>query len=524
MSDQLQFLHSTYKKIKKHDRSWSDALMICAKDVKTNESKFLVQVDPMRTMYTVKKALRNEFSVMKEAHHKRDLEERRVYNHALNNELAKALDMWGLKYVDPVRVLNSPYSAGNDIPIDVLYKHAMNEKLERTAENYKVGALDIETDIVNNTGAILCIAYVTDDHKVYLSILRSFLKGKEDVDAIRACCIEKVAEFTKGLNTKAQKVMEKNPVKEININICQTEIEQLRWIWNMIHKEKDEVLSIWNMRFDMKVMEERMLMYHADPAEVMCHPEAPSQYRVCKLTEDNSPIEKLGHHTYRWDVMELSGYTQPIDSMCLFSRLRRVDGLRGSYGLGAVAADTIGSSKMDFGDDGHYQMQTERQVEYCAYNVIDSLILTVQDKVTNDVGSMFLLTQNSVLPAFAKQTVQLTHSFFKYLKDIDMVPGSCQGNVSLVMEVATGIILPYATWTKKYGKKYVTWENGRVTNEIDYLISLGELVNLDDQILNTGGGVLNPLLTHKTGVPLLEETDDEVNVAMAVSDLDVAST
>jgi len=48
--------------------------------------------------------------------------------------------------------------------------------------------------------------------------------------------------------------------------------------------------------------------------------------------------------------------------------------------------------------------------------------------------------------------------------------------------------------------------------------------DLDDIIKNTCGGVLNPLLTDRTGVALLEESDNEVSAAMAVSDLDVAST
>lgn len=515
MSDQQQFLHSTYRKIDRHDGTKTDALMVCSKDVVTGETKFTTHVDPKRPMWVVRKGLRNNFSMMKEAHHLRDLEEYQVYNHELEHKLAKALDIYlhpkFPDYISQPKVLNSPYSAGNDIPIDVLFKHQMNDNLERTADSYRVGALDIETDVVHGSGAILCVAYVSDDHEVFLSILRSFLKGNEDIDKIKACCHEKIGEFASSLNKKAKKVMEKHPVKTINIKICETEMDQLKWIWKKVHEKKDEVLSIWNMIFDMGVMLKRMGLFGANPADIMCHPEAPNKYRVCNLKEDKTPIEKLGHHTYRWDVMELSGYTQPIDSMCLFSRLRKVKGLLGSYSLGNIASDIIGSTKMDFGDDGHYTMQSERPVEYCAYNIIDSLILTVMDKVTNDVGSMFLLTQNSVIPAFAKQTVQLTHSFYKYLKDKDMVPGSCKGLLALTMDTSTGIIMPYASWLSKYKP-----------NDMRDMIKEGKMVDVDDKINNTGGGVLNPLLTHKTGVPLLEETDNETNVAMAVSDLDVA--
>lgn len=513
MSDQLQFLHSTYSKHKKQDGTWTDALILCAKDIETGESKLITHIDPKRLMYTVKEPLRKEFSMMKEAHHLRDLDGKYVHNHSLEYELANSLHMNSRGYIHPAKVLSSPYSAGNDIPIDVLYKHDMNEKLPRTAARYRVGGFDIETDIVNGTNAILCVSYVSDDHEVYLGILRHFLKGKEDLDVINACCEEKVAEFCKNLNPKAQKVMEQYPIKGFNIKLCDTEMELLKWVWSKVHKKKDDVMSIWNMIFDMRTMLDRCNFYHVNPANIMCHPEASTQYRVCELKEDKTPIEKLGHHTYRWDFMHLSGYTQPVDSMCLFSRLRKVKGLKSNYTLGSIASETIGSSKMDFGEDGHYTMQTERQVEYCAYNVIDSLILTVHDKVTNDVSSMFLLTQNTILPAFSKQTVQLTHSFFKYLKNRDMVPGSCQGDLSLTMEKSTGEILPYSSWLKKFPHP----------KQLTDAFYAGEYINVDKEILNVGGGVLNPLLSFGTGVPIIEEFDDEVNVAMAVSDLDVAS-
>jgi len=523
MSENQQFLHSTYKKNKIQKDIYTDALMICSKDIETGEPKFTTHVNPKRIMYTVKPMLRNEFTVMKEAHHMRDLEARSVYNHELENQLAKALGMYHYGYVRPEKVLNSPYSAGNDISIDVLYKHEMNSKIPRTADRYTVGGFDIETDVVNGTDAILCISYVSDDHTVYLSILKSFLKGQVDVDKIRECCIEKVSKFISTLNPKAKSVIDKCPIKDYHIQICDTEVEQIKWIWGKVHEKKDNALSIWNMVFDMGKIIDRLEFYGVNPESVMCHPEAPNEFRVCNLQEDTTPIEKLGHITYRWDVMHLSGYTQPIDSMCLYSRLRRVEGLKSSRALGSVAAETIGSTKMDFGDDGHYQMQSERPVEYCAYNVIDSLILPIHDKVTNDVGSMFLLTENSVIPSFAKQTVQLSDAFFKYLKDRDMVPGSCKGNISLVLDKETGEIKPWSTWLSKYGKSIKISPTYRIS-EIQQRIYDGLMINLDDIIKNTGGGVLNPLLTDRTGVALLEESDNEVSAAMAVSDLDVAST
>ena len=213
----------------------------------------------------------------------------------------------------------------------------------------------------------------------------------------------------------------------------------------------------------------------------MCHPDVPSKYRVCEYHMDNNP--KTQHFSHKWHVFELAGYSQFYDSMSLYSRLRRFGGVEDSYSLDAIAKKVTGVGKLEFDNENHMTMQTNRQVDYTAYNIVDSLQTVLIEKRVNDIPSMLMLIPDSDFRCFAMQSVQLKNWFYNYCRAFKRVPASWQG---------------------------------RVLHETDELIE------------NTGGNVLQPGLSWRAGVTRVKEfigiaKDLVSKLCILVCDLDVIS-
>jgi hypothetical protein len=168
--------------------------------------------------------------------------------------------------------------------------------------------------------------------------------------------------------------------------------------------------------------------------------------------------------------------------MCLFSRLRKHEGMEDSYALKNISTKYLGASKLEFDDANHTIMQTSRQLEYIVYNMFDSILIVLLDKVVNDISSMMGLIKDTSIDSFAQQTVQLKNWFYNYCKPKGLLPASWQG---------------------------------KILHETDELIS------------NVGGNVLSPGLAWRTGVVKIKELINTAKDAVSkliilASDIDVA--
>lgn len=467
---EFQFLHSTYTKTEN-----GDGIVALLKNTETNEKELKIVRNPKRSIFITKPGLRETFKEKKEYAPMSEVDEFIVYNHEMFDEIKVRLGFYRKSYIKQKKLLNSPYVYAADIDIEVLMKQHYMNKAKRMASEIHVGGLDIETSVLGGKEIILN-TYVSHDHHIYTAVLKPFLKDKT-LDDIEKCTTSALQKFRDNLNEAGQKVYDKFFPK-VEVKIFDREVDLIIWIFKQIHKHKDDFISVWNMGYDIPYMLERLKILGYSPYQIMCHPDVPGDLRVCNWRPDKSPQDKLGHWSYRWDFFYLSGYSQFIDSMCLYSRLRKVKGIESSYTLKYIANKVLGTSKLDFGEANHSIMQQSRFVEYTAYNIVDTLLLTLMDKVTGDMSSMVMLTKDTDLPSFSKQTVQLKNWFYNYCRGENCVPSACKGDQ-----------------TKPY----------------------------DKYIHNVGGGVLNPLLARETGTRRIKENNHLTNLNLMVSDLDVVS-
>lgn len=469
-----QFLHSTHKTLKNPNNSkevMGDVITACVKNIDTGEVQLVRKLNPMRPLYVLKRAFWNNTND-DETVERSKLDEFYVPNYQMIDNLKVKLGYNKNKWINNKDLLNDQRSFGNDIPIEAIMKQAYHDSTPRTCPEYRVGGLDIETSVLGGQEVIL-ITYTTPELHSYTCMLKAFMQ--DPIEKIQQVCDDALKQWVANLNDDGRKVVEKYKLG-ITLKECQTEVEMIKWIFDMIHMDKPEFVGVWNINFDIPYLLKRLEFHKQSPYSIMCHPDVPWRERVCTYKEDTN--KKVTHWSRRWHWFKLSGYTQFLDLQSLYSNLRVVNGVESSYALKYIADKNLGTSKLDFGEDGHAAMQKNRMTEYTAYNIVDTVILPVQDKVTRDVNSMVLIMREDVIENFVAKTIMLTDSFYPYCKQRNRIPASCSGN-----------------------QNHIT----------------------DEEIINVGGAVLNPLLAKGTGTKKVKELTGDTHIMTMVADIDVKS-
>jgi len=478
--DNSVFLHGCYVP-PDFIRKGSDAIVACVKDIMTGESHLHIIRNPMTQDYVLREGLRN-FEHKREYARLSDCDMYIVPYKDQYVEIANKLEprkrytnedaMFCKRLVE-----KSPYTFGWDISPMVRMKVEYMEHTPKDPTNLKVAILDIETSVLeDNPDEILALS-VCDwpTRTVHCFILNGPWLRAKDTAELEARTIPAYSEFVDGLNDKAKKEWDTQPVRPV-YHLCKDERDLLVQSFQCIHQLRPDFLGVWNMGFDIPHIIKRAEFRQLDVTELFNYPEVPKELHYFQWHEDKTSVD---HFTDVWHTVQVPGYTYYYDAMCLYSRIRKVQGRDVSYTLDYIGNLIIGSGKMHFGaNQSHYLMQTNDKVGYCVYNTIDTIIPALMNAVTHDVDTMVALSDCSMLDDFAKQTVQLKAQFYRYLKDQGKIPGACAGSMA---------------------QEY------------------------DECIGNIGGAVLNPSLMKVRGVAALQESDERTAIYKLAADLDVSS-
>jgi hypothetical protein len=421
-----QFVHGEYVSTTSNRYDKKDAVIANVKDVDTGESRLHIIENPMWQFWVTKPGLRNH----EEKKECVKLNEVDSYMCTYSDRAATMCDtLYGrCRYPNLNMAMTSPYIYGGDITPLQTMKIEYIEACDRTINYFKVGMLDIETSVLGDN-QILLISYA-DFHtrKVYCGILGPWA---QDVtyEQLHAKTEEEYSKFREGLNSDAQRMWDENPFT-VEYRICGNEKELMIWVFANIHQCKPDFCGVWNMSFDIPYIMERAVFRGIRPADLFCHPEVPADLRYAEFKEDKSPLRNT-HITDKWHIFECPGYTRWYDPMCLYSRLRVVDGKLPFYTLDFIGNLVIGTGKMSFGvNDTHYTMQTSDHVGYAVYNTLDVVVPSMINAVTDDVVSMTILAGCSLLSNFASQTVRLRAYFYEYCRKHGLIPGTVFGSQS----------------------------------------------------------------------------------------------
>ncbi len=455
-----------------HDKK--EEMVVCAlKDLDTGATRLDMVHNPLRRIGVTKEALRIGVNTKKLYEYESNLDIRVIPNWDVPANLKEMV--YGKnprQYRGYWNMVNSPFVYGVDIDMSVLIRQHHYNKHKTLCSGYRVGALDIEVDVARAKlypaatpmKTIIVTNYTSPELVTYSAVLKGFVKGHTHEELVQEIS-SSFTKFKSGVFDSVAEILDKHEPKFI-LKVFNTELELLKWTFSNINNNKPDYVSIWNLDYDIPRIMDRIRALGGDVLDIIPHPDVPRKYAKCIYSCGTHA--GLAHFTYAWHTLDVSGYSTYYDSMCLYSRLRKHKGMLDSYSLDAISKKHLGDGKRAFEEAGHYEMQTDRQVEYCGYAAIDTIICVLLDKVLDDVVTMNALIPYSDFPSFAQQTVQLKHRFHDYCKQRGMMSASQMGT-----------------------KVHPT----------------------DKHIQNVGGNVLPPALAWRTGVNRIKEL---VNVCRKV--------
>lgn len=456
----------------------NDAIVAAIKNVKTGEKKLHIINKPNFEFWVTKKPWRNQ-SIRLECEKMNRLDQVICKYSKLNEALARALGLPRVPY-DPSELKKSVYLYGVDVGPLIRMKIEYNQSVEGVIPKLDIGMLDIETavpQVREFPNAILCASYTDWSTRTTFEFILDPWCHCTDEEIQRGVDAE-VKVFEERLNDKALKVWKEQPHKFKFIH-CKTERELIIELVRTAILCKPDLCGVWNIGYDIPYIEQRALFNQIPLEQLFCHPDVPNDLRMFKWKEDSKPVD---HFTDKWHQVIAPGYTRWYDPMCLYSRLRKVQGRENFYTLEYIGQKLVGSGKVKFGSyTTHAEMQLYNQLAYCVYNCFDTILPCVMDAVTQDTTSMMVLIGISELSEFSKQTVMLKNAWFDY----------CRSNIDSV----SGSIMAPANMSQ----------------------------NWDNFLCNIGGAVLSPNMLEVRGTRHMKEMDVETSISMLVNDIDAAS-
>ena len=404
--------------------------------------------DPTRSFYITKTQYRDH-TYKKEFEDINKLEEFKCKDSELRERLANALGCGYRRYVGLRDLCSSPYVYGADIDTETLIKQAyLKIQPEGKSAKITVGAFDIETEVYGE-GRINVITFI-HEREIYTVALKESCKiysASDNILDIDVNVRPRQATYEECLsvvNSIIGEELTKNKFT-LHLELVGSELELLQTIFKHIHECKTDIVGIWNILFDIPKILERLNVLGVDPREIFCPPNLPKRYCVCEFKEDINPNAE--HMVDKWHWFSCTGYTQFIDSMCLYGRLRKVDGKDISYSLDYISNKELGQGKLHLGEiTNHRWSQTYDFLRYIAYNINDVLIMQLMEFKNHDIDSLIGLSDCSLLKNFSKQTVMVRDGDYVYAKENGHIPASA--GVSMYTEwdsempKAGGTVLP----------------------------------------------------------------------------------
>lgn len=386
--------------------------------IKNYERPFYISLDSTKKHHTQKRVWEKL----------ENLREYRCRQGQLTSEIQKKLRMRG-----GLKMLNrSPYLYGTDISSTTLIKKEYMTRYSQFKSNYRVAHLDCEFDIVDGTDSITILS-VSCGNKVYQALTKQFIGTTIDfVEKVKKLYDEEINPILSAVDSRIEQFKGKEHDFELIIEEVEDEYEAVKWIFSQLHNViKPDILSIWNLPYDLGKMTQALRRRGCLPEEVFCDPSIPDDFRFFEFTEGRAKIEDANGKAEskdpcdRWHkVVCPSGFFW-ADQMSVRRAVRKHLNKEPSYSLGDVLYREIGFGKLkkdktvrSTGVSWHIHMQRHERVYYSVYNMFDNIGAQLLDEKTKDLCATFPAQCGySDLQSYGSQGRKLADDFYFDLLD-----------------------------------------------------------------------------------------------------------
>lgn len=412
-TDKLMLLNILYHKPSRYNE-WNDCLDIIYRDLRTGEKIVECIHAPKMEIYFTKDEYRDY------NHHLSFIELDKTYPKIVTYkdmlfEIAKEA---GPEYVNTMKELTKQrriserknihkykYVFGSDMSIENWYRcHWELEYNNNEDKRITKAYLDIETDTIkipegygeSGECPINAITVIYEENKtVYTLLLRN--DENPQIQEFE----NNIHEFTGDLHHNFDETYGEF---DYRIYMYDEEIDLIKGTFKLLNTLKPDFCMVWNMRFDIPYIINRIKNLGYDPVDIMCH----KDFEVKELFfyEDTRSF-KIDH---RSDYFFISSYTTFLDQMIVYGSLRKGQSEIRSFSLSYISQKEIGDDKLDYSEDGNMKTFAYRNYrKFVEYNIKDVLLQVGIERKTNDIENVYLRASNNVTEyrSVFKQTVFL---------------------------------------------------------------------------------------------------------------------
>lgn len=371
----------------------------------------------------------------KEWEHKSRLTKFKCPQWELQTAVGRAM---GRRYRDVRQMMDSSYLYGAGLSTPTIIKQMYRSKYPDALSNNVVAVFDIESD-VGATGD-----YVPIDQQT--PVLFTLSCKDQVVTVATAEYASRVPNFVEATHQKFEELLgDVKAARNINLTVlvAPTPGQAIVKIFEYAHQWKPDIITAWNMVYDIKTCLRVLQNEGIDPADVFCDPIVPPQYRRFdftigkdkKVTDSGKVMPLLPHE--QWHIVDCPASWVWLDAMCVYYRIRAAKQKEASYSLDAILNKVLKRGKLNFeAADGlakaawHRVMQYQYPIEYTIYNIFDCVGIELLDEVTLDL-TQIVLTQirSSEYAIYKSQPKRLVDdiSFFAIAKG--WIPGCFSDSV-----------------------------------------------------------------------------------------------
>lgn len=299
------------------------------------------------------------------------------------------------------KLFANPYIYGADISSTATIKKQYFVENNNKLSFFTYAEFDIETNLFSDReeATIASLFMPRRDgkgvSKLFTVVVRSFLEGFSD---------EMSAAQIRNLTKKylGERRMEKDKEKEGEMKEVPSDLEfynieeEIVFVDNDLqlwqesmkkcHEWQPDLLSIWNMEFEMDKFEEMCNHYGVNPADIMSDPRVPQEHRFYSYKKGKSQkvtasgkVMPIPPHA-RWHTVKCPASFYIVDQMGVFRQTRTGEQEEPGYSLNAIMKKVTGREKLNVKEadhlahaslDWHMFMQRMLKFEYIVYNRFD---------------------------------------------------------------------------------------------------------------------------------------------------------
>ena len=316
------------------------------------------------------------------------------------------------------QIAQTPYLFGADISTATLLNKKYKTQFPDCISDNEVAVLDIENDVVEGHGRILCVG-ITFKDKAFIAATEEYV-GNTPLfeESVRRVFHEQLKEIIEARNI----TLEVSVVPDA-ARACYEAIQKA-------HQWQPDFVTIWNIDYDLPRIVAALKAGGYNLADVFSDPRVPHEYRFFEYIQGKKQRITSSNKvstippSEQWHVALAPASFYWIDSMCVYRFIRLAKQKEASYSLDYQLNKHLGLRKLKFNhleeinevNDPlmwHQVMQSRYKVEYAVYNLFDCIgVELFDDKVKDLKQTISVLSGVSEYRIFDSQPKRLIDQLY----------------------------------------------------------------------------------------------------------------